>query len=335
MKYKIKDIFPMILIILSVSAHGGEMVSFPSRNQSPFVRIFGLPAAQSSSVVSRHFLSIQTAGIIANNHSWALDGNTGIYLDGETQLVLMNFRYGLSRNFEIGTQISYVHHGKGVTDQFIYDFHQTFHLPQGRRGSSALNEFRYVYMQDSVHKTILDKAVGGMGDVQLFAGKQIVTAENIPGLSVSIRGGVKLPTGNPVRFTGSGSADIWGQVLGQYQLNVFGLPFFLSSSGGGLLLGDYSQLSDIQKHVVAFGSAGAAIQPWDWLSLQSQIDWHSPFYRSGFDQLGLFSAQIIFGGSIHLKRRVTITAGVSEDLAISTATDVAFYLSFNQLFGTE
>lgn len=154
---------------------------------------------------------------------------------GKSQTTLFFFYYGLSADFEVGAQLSYICHVGGIMDHFIYDFLRFFNLPQGNRNKTSLNQIGYFNIENFNNKAMSVRDRGGLGGFQLPAGYQIMTRVNSGGPAINIYGGEKLAPGDPDKFAGAGTSDYWLQLNGDFQYLQFGLPAAIDSSVGSLI----------------------------------------------------------------------------------------------------
>jgi hypothetical protein len=321
----------LFLWLLPAQLLARDFLPFLSRNQSPLVQIFGLPVPGMAESQAPGKLLVNITGKIANNHSWDYTSDELVYFDGETRKVLAHIGYNFSTKFALNALTSIVHHSGGITDDFIYHFHRTFRLPQGRRELQYNGYLNYVYRAEEKTRLWLSDSDRHIGDTQIFSSFFIRSQKANAKLFTTVQAGVKLPTGNPYHLTGSGSLDFWGRLNSRYRFTINNIPSNLYVAFGAIRVGKFEPLQDMQKHLAGFGAAGLGLSLSPWITIQSQIDWHTPFYRSEFAQLGQFAGQIISGGAVYLSDFIQLQIGVSEDLLISTASDVVFYARIRAL----
>jgi hypothetical protein len=90
---KSKDIILKVLIILlmivghPLLAHAADMVSFTTRNQSPLISIFGLPAAGDPNVMKPCVKRFDLGVDLANNYASDTAAGESIILDGESMRI--------------------------------------------------------------------------------------------------------------------------------------------------------------------------------------------------------------------------------------------------------
>jgi len=85
--------------------------------------------------------------------------------------------------------------------------------------------------------------------------------------------------------------------------------------------------------VVGFGTIGLGWGPAEWISFKFQLNAHTPFYHgSSLDEISSSSLMLVSGGAIRLPGNYLLDIGVSEDVIVSTAPDVAFHLGLSKQF---
>ena len=225
-------------------------------------------------------------------------------------------------------------YGGGFLDSFIIGWHNFFGLPQGGRDSAPKNKLLFSYSKDGVQKLKMDHADSGIGDISLTTGMQLYEArDNESHDSLALRTSLKLPSGDSNSLRGSGSTDFSLALCGSMNnftewgsLGVYG-------SLGGMVMSDGKVLRDQQQNAVGFGTAGLGWGPTSRISFKFQLNAHTAFYRdSSLVELSKTSLMLISGGAIRLPGDYRLDIGVSEDVAVATAPDVAFHLGVSKQF---
>ena len=330
----------LLLLALSVmlpgtatSATAMDIIPFRSSNQSPLIRIFGLPAIGSALVVpAGHFEATLTSDV-SNNSTSGISPTDTIMLDGETYRFNLAARYGITPKFQIGIDIPYLANSGGFLDGFIEGFHDTFGLPQGMRKSSPRNRLLYQYTRNGVTKVQVDDGSSGIGDIRLSGAWQLYHDGTEAPLAVALHGSIKLPTGNSNRLFGSGSTDfaLWLTASDNFQLPLGRLTLY--GAAGGMALTDGEVLKDQQRNLAGFGSLGFGWSPLQWLTLKVQADAHTSLYTgSSLKQVNSGSVQLVSGGTIGFTRNTSFDVGVSEDVMVDTAPDVVFHFALRSFF---
>lgn len=175
-----------------------------SRNQMPFSLMFAYLTPDRAGTLSpgaNHLeLSFDYSNIIQGQES----DTELIRLDAEYLRTLVGMRRGFRRGVELGISIPFYLYYGGFLDSFVSSFHQTFGFPNLLRGHTpdGLVDLRYwrgpnLLLQD-------DHSFGAVGDVSLDVKKRVLERGHT---ALAVRGIVKLPTGRPDTFSGSGATD--------------------------------------------------------------------------------------------------------------------------------
>lgn len=311
-----------------------EITPFRTVNQRPLVQIFGLPPDTSAVVTPAGRLAVGITQDIASEYTVSSTAHERIVLDGESYRWTVSARYGLAERFEAGIDIPYLLYGGGFLDGVIVDWHSAFGLPQGGRDSAPKNHLEYRYSRDGVQKLKMDHAGSGIGDISLHGAMKLYESPTERDRdTLALRMSIKLPTGDSSSLHGSGSTDFSLSLCGS--MNSFtewgSLGVFASLGGLGMTRGDV--LASQQNNLAAFGTAGLGWGPAEWISFKVQINAHTALYHgSALDELSQHSLLLIGGGALKLPGGYLLDIGVSEDIAVATAPDVAFHLGLSRRF---
>ena len=327
-----------VLLVLCCYAPGlaadMEIAPFRSVNQSPMVQIFGLPAESAATLSPPGRFTFGLTQDVASNYTVSRTANEQITLDGESYRWTLAARYGINDRFEIGADVPYVLYGGGFLDGFIIDWHKTFGLPQGGRDTASKNRLNISYRKDGVQKLTMNRSGSGIGDISLNAGMKLYDALDAESHNaLAVRTSLKLPSGDSGSLRGSGSTDftlsLCGSMINFTEWGSLGLY----GSLGGMALTKGDVLSDQQNNLAGFGSAGIGWGPAPWISFKFQLNAHTPLYHgSSLDELSKSSLMLIVGGALKLPADYLLDIGVSEDVAVATASDVAFHLGLSKHF---
>ena len=292
-------------------------------NRSPFVQVYGLPAAQSAALVSAGQTNAGLQLDISNNFTADNTDREAIFIDGETHRANIQFRYGLSDAIELGIDVPYLSHESGGLDRSIEDWHDLFGFPDNDRSQFPRNQLQFTYQRDGQMVSSVNSSNDGVGDVSLSMGYQLSHSES---RQWALRTAVKLPTGDADDLHGSESTDVSLGVnvsdqglLQQYNVTLHG-------SAGVLWMDDGEVLDELREDWVVYGSSTLSWQASSMISLKVQLDAHSAFYESSLTELGDDAVQLIFGGAIRLSDRWLLDLAVSEDIAVDTGPDIVFHI---------
>lgn len=309
-------------------------VPFYSRNMSPLVQIYGLPAAVGPELPTPGQMRGQLVVNTANNFSRDVTATETILLDGESSRIDIVLRYGFGSRLELGVALPYVSQSGGVFDSFIDGWHDSFGLPDGGRSNAASGRFHYLYQRGGLTLLDITESASGPGDLSLSAGLKLYERRTPDGDRLaSLRLGVKLPTGDSDHLLGSGATDVSLALAASDSGLLTDKKLTLFASGGLLLVGEGDVLPTLQRRVVCFGTLAGALRLNSWLAFKLQLDSHSPFYEdSALRQLDAWAAQLLLGAAIDLPGHVLLDLGVAEDIAVDTGPDIVFHLALVKKF---
>lgn len=323
-------LIPACAAALPPVAGATEIIPLYSFNQSPLVQIYGLPTLGEARVLSREDAYVSLRVQLANNFSYTTNPTEQLMLDGETHRYTLMTRQGLANGYEWGLELPFVSHSGGQMDNFLERWHQTFGLPDGGRPNYPSKLINYRYTRDGVDLVRVTQSVEGLGDIRLSGATQLPRDRGER--TVALRASLKLPTGESDELLGSGSTDLalWLSMApgspSSETWNGYG-------GGGILLMTEGDVLPRLQRHYVAFGSAGFSRQVIPSLTFNAQLDAHSPFYTdSKYRQLSGYALQGLLGVLWEFSPRKYLEMSISEDLAVTTSPDFVFSLSLTVPF---
>ncbi len=311
-------LFLLVTLLLTTSgaASGQEAVPFRTRNLSPLVAIFGIPAWH----VPKAPLEMSVTTELANHYRLAGRGPDRLILDGETLRTSLFVSRRLNENFSVSVELPYYRLSGGVLDDVIDGWHSTFRLPDGGRNNrpEGLVEFEMARNGDVFY--YLGERRAGFGDVQLGAAWS-VGEFGVAALTL------KLPTGDESMFAGSGATDWAVSFLRPRQVRLrnraagYFWGFGVVKTGAGPAV-DYGQ-----RDGGYFGVLGGSLAITPRVGVRAQLDAHSAFYRSQLEEIGERAYQGSVGGWWTFGQRGTLEFAVNEDLEVSTSPDIVLHVN--------
>jgi hypothetical protein len=320
----------LLLICGCLPAVAAIIKPFTVTNQGPLALPLGLPAPGDWRISAPGRTSVNLAVDLANTYTVEKTAREELLLDGESWRTTLTANWGIGANAEVGIELPYMGIGGGTFDGFIQGWHDFFGLPQGGRNTATKGQLRYRYRRDGVTRLDLTQTSSGFGDLRLTGGWQLLADE---GGGVALRGAISLPTGNSHELRGSGttSGSLW--VTGGLERPVALGRLAAWGSLGGMVLGTGSILADQQRHVVGLGTIGGGWAPWELIDFKLQLNVNTPLYAdSDLVPLSGYGVLLVMGGSLHLTPTVSLDIGVSEDLNVGSAADVALHCAVNARF---
>jgi hypothetical protein len=300
-------------------------------NQNPLVQIYGLPAAEEALLTPKGRTTARLSIDIANHFVKADTTSEWLYIDGESYRSTLTLRYGISDRAEIGLDLPYLMYRGGFLDDFLGNFHETCGYSSLMRDGVERNQLLFRYKRKGVEEIRVDDSPEGIGDIRLAAGLQVFRNDDET-TNVSLRGSLKLPTGNEEQLLGSGSTDLalW---LTASRLWPREHEFGLYGAGGILLMTEGEVLPELQRQVVGFGTLTLGWRPWQLLALKLQFDAQTPFYHnSSLDELNDPALQGTIGFTLCFTPVTSLDLAVVENLIKTTSPDVVFHVALRTRF---
>ena len=159
----------------------------PVLNQSPLAALRALPAQRSAEVEAG--LSWNIAGSISNHFTVQESDSGSLFLDGQSDVLSVVFRYGFLENWDVELTVPWRHHSGGFTDKLITDWHKLFGLPNADRDRYPVDDLQYRLALPG-HQREFDESGSGIGDVQISINRRLVV---IDGGQLSLGVGAKMP----------------------------------------------------------------------------------------------------------------------------------------------
>ena len=320
-----KFAFLTVFLLMPIfSARASEIRAFHNINQLPFKQIFGLPSLDNSPLTEVGQLRISFISNFSNTFDNSSGTNDNIETDVETLRTSLFLSYAVRNNWQVGIEVPYVRHGGGFLDDFIYDWHDFFGMPQNGRAKDSTDQIRINYFSTKGASFTLSESGGDIGDIRINSTHTLPWKNR----SLIFSTELKFPSGDFDKLTGSGGMDFSvGLTLNDpYSLRKYNITVF----GGlaGVFLGDIDgEMSTIQNNFALAGRAGIGWQATRLIQLKLQLDALSALYDSDLKQIGNPALQLVFGGSLTFTDDVYLDISVAEDINTATGVDVAFQLA--------
>jgi Protein of unknown function (DUF3187) len=302
---------------------------FPVRNFQPFQQlVLSLPGDRAT-VVKLGTLDVRLE--LANTASIFNEGapQTTVTVKFETLRSGLFLRYGATDKLELGVEVPVLYRYDGIMEGLISATERaTTGLNPAR---AALSNTNFAFNVTHSGQTVMSGGPGatGLGDSILTSKYQVVT-ESAAMPAVSLRGAVKLPTGNQAEFFGSGSPD-------------FGIGLQVEK----LLAGRWIVYANLNGVLPTGSIAGFSLQPtmsamavveYLWsenLSITAHFDFYStPFHGTGSDVFDKGVTETVLGFSYRIApqwlwqvygvENVDFITGSAADFTLSTLITYRF-----------
>ena len=314
-------------LLATHAVQAAEIRAFHNVNQLPFKQIFGLPSLDNSPLTEKGKWRLNLIGNISNTFDTALENQEKLVNDLETSRGSLVASYGLRDSWQLSVEMPYVSHDGGFLDDFIYNWHDFFGLPQNGRTRDNSDQLDVSYLSGVSFR--LPGPESGIGDVRF----NVAYSRLLDNRTLIFSAELKLPTGEFERLTGSGGTDFSAglTINDPYSLEEYRLTLY----GGlaGVVLGDLDgELAAVQNNFIVTGRAGIGWQATKLIQIKLQLDGHSGIYDSDLEAMGDPAFQLVMGGSLTFTDDVYLDLSVAEDISTSTAADVAFQLALVATF---
>lgn len=315
------------LFSLSGSLFAAERLDyqpFATRDQNLFNLIHGQPAPSNAELLNIGAGELSSTLVIANTINIESDSDEDMLIDYESYRFDLSYQYGLSDDWNLQIDLPIVHLTGGQFDSAIDSWHQFFGMPRGFRPSNPEGRYLVAYSNTRVNFQ-RDQATTDIGDIQLAVAHRLFEHDNS---ALSLWGGIKLPTGNEDKLTGSGSTDLSAWLAYNRELArswTINLNTGLVVTGGD----DYKGMS--LNDSALFGSAMINWRAWNPVSVKVQLQAHSSYYRDSNLRI-LGDAYILnFGGTVYLDCSI-VDIAFSEDIKVDASPDASLLVSWRVPF---
>ncbi|MDA1073380.1 MAG: DUF3187 family protein [Proteobacteria bacterium] len=288
------------------------------RSLSPFTQIFGLPFYPDQTGPAQGEWALSAGLDLVNHADLSEKDGEAIELDGESYVLNLGAKLGLSPRWRVGLELPIIHHGGGFMDAAIEGWHDLLGLSNSDR-EGPRDELLFSYTENGEVVYLLDDSTTGIGDIRVWSSYTLV--ESGPS-RVSLRATLKLPTGDADDLTGSGGTDLAFDVAASHSFALDKSRLLVSAYAGLLVLGDGDVIERRQEDLVPYGGVGAVweLNPhWD---LLAQLQMQGAYFDSRLDELGGSGTQLSVGVRYMWPSSGTeLVVSLVEDLVSDTTPD--------------
>jgi hypothetical protein len=322
-------------LLAAQSASAGPCTSsrgpLPIGNESPLRQPFYHARPTSACAASDPTLELRV--LAANQFFDGRQGSRWAFLDAETYRLDLAASLPLRGGRELRIEAPFHSRGTGILDGPIELWHDLLRLPRGTRVDYARNRLRFLIGSDAlsrdVHSLLAESdRAAGMGDVTITLLQGLPSAG---GSATAIRGGIKLPTGRPSDFFGSGGTD-WALGLAWTREVAAGL--WLHTNFDMVILGRPKlPLTGISHEE----TASRFLLGLEWQArsrtrvLVQGLTETSPL-ELGISYLDRESLLLALGVRQSIRRGMEVELAIAEDLRTQTAPDFALQAGVRWVF---
>ncbi|MGB5324893.1 MAG: DUF3187 family protein [Pseudomonadales bacterium] len=342
-------IWPINCSLAATPPHGTAHTAAPaanfattlaSVNRAPLVQVLGLPAASDVEMLRTQlepgstalWWRISLSSFNFSSQSQARDSNgtirESILLDGELTRLALTARKKMGERAAFALTIPYIAHHSGNADQAIEQWHRLFGLPNSNRDLREQDLLVYDYQRDGQQRLRLDRNVAGIGDINLEW--QQLLGKSAAGTATALRLGIKIPSGDADKFSGSGSGAAYAEFAAAGRTGTAAL-WRWQASGGLLLSEGGGLLGDLRRKAIVFGSAALARRIDQRWQLKAQLESHSKAYRSDTNEIGKQGLQLALGLGLQASPAMQWELFFTEDLITRSSPDFGLGISLRYL----
>ena len=295
---------------------------FETRDQNLFNLIHGQALPTNAALIGKH-QNIWSSGLsITNTLNIENKADESVYLDYEAYRFNFSYQYGLNKNWNVKIDIPIIHQSGGMFDSSIDNWHQAFGLPRGKRPGVKNNQYdvRYGYQSQSLIN--IDNSSTTLGDIQLAAARSLLKNE---GTTISLWGGLKLPTGNKEKLSGSGVTDVSTWLALNQQLAS---SWLINLNAGAVFLGSNTYKDIPLSDSVLYGHIMLGWLASDSVSLKVQLQGHTSYYKKSDLKILGDTYLLTFGGSIKINQCNQLDIAFSEDINVEASPDASLLINW-------
>ncbi len=306
----------LVILTLLCTISQGHAFSVQGGNLSGVNRMFLAPSWESPSVLKPGKYSASIDLDYSNEFMNLNSTNWLVLTDMETFGATVGFSAGFFMDSEISVKAPFSSLHDGFLDQTLCSYHDALGVGNSGRDARPDNEFAYSVTSYGDQWFSDSGQASGLGDIQISINKQIWKNET---WWTSVKGTVKLPTGDADSGLGSGGCDAQIMALADWQVHE---KWLLSGGGGHTWLSTPDYLEGLDVSISSTLFAGLGIK-FNWteafaILCQSTI-WASPYDNTGINALDDAYGEICFGGQYTWQNGWTIEVTLSEDLTRAAA----------------
>ena len=294
-------------------------------NNNPIAMLFAHPKPSFDTSELPGTITLKATAELSNYISTTNGLDDKLRLDGETWRMRNEFKYQINEYFHIQFQRSWLKHSGGISDRFIYHFHDVLALPQNGRSDQYHDQLYWQIQVDGNQLVNLKNDHVSWGDTELTLSWKPQGLDTNTQYNASL----KLPTGEDSPFSSSGNFD-FNLSLSTQNPDWFESRDFLKDKalslwyGAGLgYLGKTKELDGLSHYHISLalrtGAAWSIFTSW---ILKMQLDAFSPLLDTNLRELGWVPIQISFESAHQLSDNIWLSAMIGEDIRPRSVPDV-------------
>jgi hypothetical protein len=293
-----------------------------AKNLSPVAGLFGLPSQRAALTEGEGVSNMALHVSVASHYVSDSESGEALNLDGETQRLTIEWRYGLTDKWDLQLEVPWLDHSVGQLDSLIDDWHNFWGFSDGGRSKAPADVLDFHYLSSAENFQLQDD-VSGIGDTSLSVSR-VFYRDSAATAAITL--GYKFATGEEEDFLGSGGDDVFATIRFSGQ-HLADLPLSWHGQLGYLRAGSTRILGDLQEKDLWFAGLAMDWQVAERWSLIAQVDAHAAPADSDISGLGDEAVLLTVGGRWRFSRGWALDFSVVEDVRVEAAPDVSFQSS--------
>ena len=292
---------------------------FLVRDENPLIRALYLPLPSDSRLTDGQSLSANLT--ITNTLNVENRPDESLLVDGESDALRLTYGDALFQSWRYRFTVPVIHDSGGILDSIISDWHRFFGLPQGERPYYPKNQLVYFYSGRG-HVDITQSQTS-LGDI---SGEMGWFAADDAHRTLSFWGGLQAPTGSVAKLTGDGAWDgaAWAHGALRWPHWQLAGELGVAQPFGDEIFAGAAHKTSVFARFAATRTLGS-----QW-SLRAQLDGQSARVQDSEIRLLGPSLELTIGAVRRLGPHWRLEFGFTEDAAVNTAPDIAFFLGFRR-----
>jgi hypothetical protein len=307
---------------LRASSSNGGFHPFETRDQNLFNLIHGQALPTDARLLSKDQNLWSSSLIVTNTLNSDTSSEEEIYLDYEAYRFNLSYQYGFDEGWNFKIDVPVMHQSAGFLDSAIDNWHTFFGLPRGNRPLVADDQYDIHYTYQGQNLIELDEASTTLGDIQLAVAHSLIEQDST---QFSIWAGLKLPTGDSDKLSGSGATDLSAWLALNQQLAK---SWRLNLNAGAVIPGQSNFHNIPLSDYTLYGHLMLGWLATDIINLKVQLQGHTSFYDQS--QLKILDNTYFatFGGSLKINSCQWLDFAVNEDIKVDSSPDASFLFSW-------
>lgn len=308
--------------MLIASPDSSDFHPFETRDQNLFNLIHGQALPSNARLLKKNQNLWSSSLIITNTLNSGSNANEAIYLDYEAYRFNLSYQYGIKQNWNLKIDVPVMHQSAGILDSAIDRWHNFFGLPRANRPLVEHDQYSIQYINQAQTQINLDETSTSLGDIQLALAHSLIEKEST---QLSLWAGLKLPSGDENKLSGSGATDVSAWLALNQQLAE---NWLTNLNLGAVVPGGNNYQKMPLAEQVLYGHIMLGWLASDHINIKIQLQGHTSYYDQS--QLKMLSDTyfISFGGTLKINSCQQLDIAFNEDIKVDSTPDASLLINW-------